>query len=80
MAYCLDPDLKKWFAELEVATKEVHKYPFSTAAEANAAFQSKMAPVAKIMAEMKSALGETKAKEIAARAKAAAIKKTGINF
>lgn len=79
MSHCLDPELKNSFAQLEAVTKEVNKYPWRTTTEAVNAAQN-TAAVGQITAEIKSVFGEAKAKEIAARAKAAAIQKTGINF
>ncbi|MGN1104388.1 MAG: hypothetical protein ACI4QI_05870 [Candidatus Coproplasma sp.] len=80
MPHCLDPELKRLFAELEVVTNEIHKYPFQTTTEALEVANAKTAEVGKVMGEIKKIFGETKAREIAARAKAAAIKITGINF
>lgn len=79
MPHCIDPELKNLFAQLEAVTKEVHKYSWHTTTEAVKATQN-TALVGQVTAEIKSVFGEAKAKEIAARAKAAAIKATGINF
>lgn len=80
MPHCLDPELKNLFVQLEAVTKELNKYSFKTATEALNAANTKTEEVGRVIKEVKSAFGEAKAKEIAARAKAAAIKATGINF
>ncbi len=80
MPHCLDPELKNLFSQLEAVTKEIHKYQFKSGTEAETIVKNKMTIVGQINAEIKSVFGEARAKEIAARAKAAAIKITGINF
>lgn len=80
MPHCLDPELKNLFSQLEIATRNLKVYPYKTALEANSVSSSKTAIVGQVVAEIKGIFGEAKAKEIAARAKATAIKTTGIAF
>lgn len=80
MPHCLDSQLKQMFAQLEDVTKEVHKYPYHTGTEAKAAVDAKLNIMGQHVNEIKRVYGEAKYKEIATRAKANAIKITGISF
>ena len=80
MPHCLDSQLQRLFAQLEQVTKEANKYPYHTMNEASSDSSKKLAQLQQVINEVKSVFGETKAKEIIARAKANAIKTTGIAF
>lgn len=80
MPHCVDPELKNLFTQLETVTKEVNKYPFRTGAEANDCAKQKTNQAGQVIAETRKIFGDDKARQIVARAKAAAIQKTGINF
>ncbi len=80
MPHCLDPELKDLFSQLETTTKEVNKYPFKSGTEARNISSAKMNQVSQVMSEIKNLFGELKAKDISSRAKATAIKITGIVF
>ena len=79
MSYCLDEQLKQAFAKLEAAITELHKLPnFSTSTEANDIAKQKLNEAKKLREEMVKLFGETKTKEIFARANATAQKQTGV--
>lgn len=80
MPHCLDPKLKELFSDLEAQTKIIKSYPFKSASEAYDAVKLKTEKVSKTVDEIKKVFGVEKARGIATRAKAAAIKKTGIEF
>ncbi len=80
MPHCVDPELKNLFVQLESVAKEVNKYPYHTAHEANNFAQQKVNQMNEVVAETRKIFGDDKARQIVSRAKAAAIQKTGINF
>lgn len=80
MPHCLDPELKNLFAQLEAVSKEFNKYPFKSGTEATDYPAKKQTEMNQAIMEIRQIFGDDKARQIVARAKAAAIKITGINF
>ena len=81
MSYLLDPpQLIGWYKELQAACKTLNSLPFKTKERGQVIAQAYLVQTSSLMSEIKQLFGESKAKEIAARAKATAIKETGISF
>lgn len=80
MPHCLDSQLKQMFAQLEQVTAVINKYNYHTMSEAETAVMAKLAVMKNEVNEIKRIYGEDRYKQIVTRAKAAAIKITGISF
>lgn len=80
MPHCLDSQLKQMFTQLEEVTKVINSSPYHTGAEAETAVKNKSNKMAQEIEEIKRVFELNKAREIVARAKATAIKTTGIAF
>ena len=80
MPHCLDSQLQRLFAKLEEVTREANKYPYHTGTEAESAVEDKLNKMGHEVNEIKIVFETSKAREILGRAKATAIKTTGIEF
>lgn len=80
MSYCLDPELKGFYAKLKDAITTIKNSPYTSTNHASDVLASKQKVMDNLVLEIRKTFGDDKARQIVTRARERSQKETGIAF